>query len=802
MNVSLTWLSEHLDLEGLSLAEISDMLTFAGIEVEGIEEQGVNSDKVVVAQVMEALPHPDAEKLKVTKVDVGDGTLHQIVCGAKNYKVGDKVPCALPGAVLPGDFEIKVGKLRGIDSCGMLCSASELGLVDKVDGLMILDPALKLGTPICELFASDVLIEVEITPNRPDLLSHWGMAVELAAITGRSLKKSPVESLVATLPAADKDVLLSSPACPYYTRTLAKNVKVAESPEWLQKKLLSLGLRPINNVVDITNFVLHELGHPLHAFDAQKVAGGLVLRSAQEGESFVALDKNAYELREDDLVVADSSGQALAIAGVMGGLESGVTEDTQDVILEAAWFEPSAVRRTSRRLALSSDSSYRFERGTSRLGVLRAATLAVRLLKELCGAEVETTLVAGQATEEEIFIEADWAALDKMTLGSLPHEEARGILTRLGLEESPRGWKVPAWRLDLTRWADLMEEVVRVYGLEKIPSRFQSLFVEASSVDSFYDTQMALRTQLASLGFYEAQTIKLIARHSIEPTIARAGDAITPKPILAGDVIELSLPLSEDHSVMRPSLAPGLLAVAARNVRRGLKSLRFFEMGRTFRNMGGGKAKDIEMDMVGILISGEKESPTWSRPTPEQVSAEDLLAVVETLVPRQSVSLVPTKREGFKQIAEVHINKKPVGIFARINPARCRELDLPLNTFYCALELKKLHELKQQKVKAKELPAYPSSSRDAAMDVPLSVTNAQIEKVVEAVKCPLLAQFHCFDVFKDASGQKIAADRKSLAYTFEYRSLERTLKSEEVDAAHAQVLAALTKGIAGLQFRC
>lgn len=800
MNVSLNWLSNNLDLEGLSVSEISDMLTFAGIEVEGIEERGVSTDKVVVAQIVSAEQHPDAEKLKVTKVDVGDGSLHQIVCGAKNYKVGDKVPCALPGAVLPGNFEIKVGKLRGIESCGMLCSASELGMPDKVDGLMILDPSLPLGKPMRELVSSDVLIEVEITPNRPDLLSHWGMAVELAAITGRSLKPAPVNTL-REMKEAGSSVILESDLCPYYTATRIKGVKVQESPEWLQEKLLSIGLHPINNVVDITNYVLHELGHPLHAFDAACVKGGIVVRQANEGEEILALDGQTYKLLADDILISDAEGQALAIGGVMGGESSSVTESTQDIILESAWFNSSSVRRTSRRLALSSDSSYRFERGTTIFGANKACALATKLLVEICGGEAETTVFSGELIQPSLVVPYDFALLDQMTGCAIPHDEARGILSRLGLTEKNEGWVIPPWRLDLTRSADLSEEVVRVFGLDKIPARMQSVFVEASSVDTAYDYQMSLRQRLVGAGFYETQTIKLIAEESLDGTIAQAKDALALKPMIPGDQIRVALPLSEDHAVLRPSLIPGLVSVAVRNSRQGAQSLRFFEMGKTFRNAGGGKAKDIEVEVLALFMAGTLNEKTWSRSSSAVIAAEDLLAVLSLLMPKASVTLVPSKRAGFAQSADIQVNKKPVGCFARMSLARCRELGLPLGCFVAELELKKLQDIALAPMKAQELPLYPGSSRDVAFELPLSLANAQVEKALESVKEPLLVEYGCFDVFTDPTGEKLAQDRKSVAYSMTYRSKDRTLKSEEVEAAHQNVLNHLVKSVKGLTLR-
>ena len=514
MKISLNWLSQYIDLAGLSVDEMSDMLTFAGIEVEDIRQQGVDSPYVVVARVAAAEQHPQADRLKVCQVDVGDGTLHQIVCGAQNYKVGDKVPCALPGAVLPGNFEIKVGKLRGVESRGMLCSASELGLPDKEHGLWILPQELETGTPISQVVKADTMVEVEVTPNRPDLLSHNGMAYELAAISGREYRPVSIDDAGVELEPAGDFVRLDQPDLnPYYTAVKISGVKVQESPEWLKERLVAIGLRPINNIVDVTNYVLHELGTPLHAFDAAKVQGGIVTRTAYEGETFKALDGQEYTLNCTDLVVADQSGKALAIGGVMGGEESGVTEATTDIILESAWFKPSSVRATSRRLALSSDSSYRFERGTSAWNVLRGSVRAVELILQLAGGTASQTYVAGApvpnpahacmpscgepdgpvsafaslkqgkgatVTNELGFVKLPWKALDQMSGGSISHEEGARILAALGLmqvPDAPECWLIPPHRLDLTRPCDLLEEIVRVFGLDGIPSRFSGPFV-------------------------------------------------------------------------------------------------------------------------------------------------------------------------------------------------------------------------------------------------------------------------------------------------------------------------------------
>lgn len=791
MNVSLNWLSTHLDLGGKSPQELDDLLTFAGIEVEGIETKGVASDKIVVAKIMEAVQHPNADRLKVTQVDAGEGSLRQIVCGAKNYQVGDKVPCALPGAALPGGFTIGETKMRGVESKGMLCASTEIGLPEGEDGLLILPSDSEIGRPVKELFESDVLLEVEVTPNRPDLLSHRGMARELATLLRQPLK--PWDSPVAqTTPANETVTLEATDGCPFYTVVKIEGVEVGPSPEWLQRRLESIGLRPINNVVDVTNFVLHETGQPLHAFDAAKVNGGLVIRRAKEGETFAALDEETYTLESSDLVISDTSGAALALGGVMGGLESGVTESTTAILLESAWFEPSGIRRTSRRTALSSDSSYRFERGVDPEGVLPGSALAVKLMLEIAGGIAAATAVAGEAPVRTKPVKLDYARLDQLMGSSISHGAADEILTRLGLEKQENGdWKVPSFRADLQRHIDLVEEVARVHGLDQVPARFQGAFVPASAVDGAYDTDMALRRALAALGFHESQTIKLIADDQVR-------DCLPQRPLQQGDVIRVKLPLSEDHAVMRPSLVPGLVASAARNVRQGTKSLRFFELGRVFRNMGGGKAKDLESDSLAVLLSGPAVTAGWAQ-AERTGDLYDLKGAVSALVPNAKVQFVPKEREGFALGADIQANGQTIGVFARLLPSRERELDL--SAVYAAeFDLSKLRKLRAGIGHAEDLPQFPGSSRDAAMELPVTTQNIEIEQALSKLQEPLLVSFECFDVFRDATGEKLAADRKSVAYRFLYRDASRTLKAEEVDAAHQRVLESLVKNL-GVNFR-
>lgn len=789
MLTSLNWLKQHLDLSGLSTDSLSDILTFAGVEVEGIQEMGVSTDKVVVAEVRTAEQHPNADRLKVCTVDAGEDKLRQIVCGASNYKVGDKVPCALPGATLPAGFTIGETTMRGVESKGMLCAASELGLSADSEGLMILPSDWQVGTPLCDHVDSDTIFEIEVTPNRPDLLSHYGMARELAALTSRELK-DPGLAAPKTSPAGQAIELGDQEACPLYSAVRISGVSVAASPGWLQTKLESIGLRPINNIVDVTNYVLHELGQPLHAFDAAEVTGGIRVRSANDAEEFKALDEVTYQLDSNDCVISDESGSALALGGVMGGEHSGVTEKTTDVILESAWFVPAGIRRSARRLNLHSDSSYRFERGVDPGAVLPASAFAATLIVELAGGTIDgPTLVAGKVPTLTGPVTLDAARLEQMVGGAVPLDEASGALARLGLTDLGDGrWQVPTYRLDLQRHVDLAEEVVRVAGLDAIPSRLRSTPAAENAVDRLYDLTLSLKQQLAALGFHEAQTIKLISDRE-------AADALPLRPLQPGDLIRVSLPLSEDHAVMRPSLAPALLATAARNVRQGAKSLRFFECGRCFRNGGGGKAADLESEHLGILLGGAADLVSWAKPATRACDAFDLKGILAGLVPGHSLQFTPQAIDGSPLAARILADGKPIGVFAQLAPARARELDFEFPVYLAELDLNKITTLRGDVSKVDDLPQFPGSSRDAAMEAPASLPNADIEKAVRQFKEPLLSSFSCFDLFTDPSGTKLPVDRKSLAYSFFYRTSDRTLKSEEVDAAHAKLLEHLEQSL-------
>src|SRR2546426_6144728 len=462
MKFSVNWLREFVDLPE-NPEEIADLLTRAGVETENIETRGANVDKVIVSQITASSRHPNADRLTVCEVDDGSGTKRQIVCGATNYKVGDKVPLALPGTKLPNGTEIRKSKLRGVESEGMLCSAIELGLGQDATGLLILSPEAKIGAPIADLFPSDTILDVEITPNRGDLLSHFGLAREIAALSGKKLKSMPREMKMKIRRSGV--TIAATHECPFFSARKIENVKVGPSPQWLRAKIESVGIRSINNIVDISNFVMLELGQPTHAFDADKLKDGINVRLAHDGEKFLALDGKTYSLKPDNLVVADQE-RAVGIAGVMGGEETGVTESTKSILLESAYFLPSSVRRTARNLNLPSDASYQFERGVDPEMVLRASERATELIREIAGGTPAKEInVAGKIPANPADVSLSYEKCDRVVGLSIKPKTVDEILKGFGLitpsskarsrarplkavksNELKSTWKIPSYR--------------------------------------------------------------------------------------------------------------------------------------------------------------------------------------------------------------------------------------------------------------------------------------------------------------------------------------------------------------------
>jgi phenylalanyl-tRNA synthetase beta chain len=785
MKVSLNWLRELVDLPP-TVDELVTLLTMAGVEVEGIETTGCAIPNVVVAEVKSSEQHPNADRLSVCQVDDGSGSTRQIVCGAKNYKVGDKVPLALPGAKLGPDFTIKVGKLRGVESQGMMCSADELGLQANAgyrgaeDGLLILPPDTRVGIPIGDIFPGDTVLDLEITPNRPDLLSHAGIAREIGALSG----KKPNWPTGPDLPISKDDLAVvsieTSLPC-YYTARNIHGVKVGPSPDWLRSKLESVGIRPINNVVDITNYVMMSNGQPLHAFDAAKLRGPLRVRNAHDGEQFLALDGKTYGLIASDLVIADEE-KAVAIAGVMGGEDSGVTGTTADIVLESAYFDPASIRRTSRRLGLSSDSSYRFERGANTVDVVLASFYAARLMGEVAGAAVlgEASVASNRSdldprkAAERPAIAFRYERLNSLLGTTVEPERVDAILTGFDLTKSAAGWIPSARRPDLTREVDLIEEVARVFGMNGIPSRVQARFSPASASDREYDRAMELRRALVAQGLHEARSLTLVPAEPL-------GLAVTQTR--AESLQRVKNPMIDDQVVLRPNLLHGLLTAVRDNIRAGAKSVRLFEIGRVF-----GRQKPEEFSHAAIVIAGPKSDRTWCTPEGSEVNLFDLKGIL-TAALGSATTFEKDSNEGVALSLTVNVNGKPVGFAGQLWPADARPLDANAPVVFAEIDLDALAKAESTCVAKRynEIPRFPTVTRDVAMLAPLDLAHETITSSLASAKEPLLVGAELFDVFVDPSGAKIPSDKKSLAYSLTYRSADRTLTTDEVNAAHAKL---------------
>src|SRR5947208_12404052 len=568
MKFSVNWLREFVDLPK-SPEEIAELLTRAGIETKNIETRGANIDKVIVSQITASSRHPNADRLTVCEVDDGSGAKRQIVCGATNYKAGDKVPLALPGAKLPNGTEIRKSKLRGVESEGMLCSPIELGLGEDASGLLILSPDAKIGAVIADLFPADTILDVEITPNRGDLLSHFGLAREIAALGGNKLKTTAPEPNIE----AEKSgvTIAATSECPFFSLRKIDNVKLGPTPQWLRAKIESVGVRSINNIVDISNFVMLELGQPTHAFDADKLKGGINVRLACDGEKFLALDGKTYSLKPENCVIADQE-RAVGIGGVMGGEETGVTGSTRNILLESAYFLPASIRRTARDLNLQSDASYQFERGVDPDMILRASQRAAELMGEIAGGSPAKEIhVAGEFPADPPDVSLNHEKCCRVIGVAIDPKTVDEILTRFGLRKTAgtsksATWKVPSYRRDLQRDVDLIEEVLRAYGIDKIPGRTRGRFTPTSQADRSHDLEtLFLRQRLAGCGLSEVRTSKLISRSA---------------SAFSEGAIELSNPLSEDHVALRPNLISGLLAVLERNIRAVAERVAIFELVR------------------------------------------------------------------------------------------------------------------------------------------------------------------------------------------------------------------------------
>ena len=786
MKISLSWLKEHLRTDKPA-SEIARILTDAGLEVGAVESNGVTTAKVVAARILESVQHPNADRLSVCKVDDGSGAPRQIVCGAKNYKVGDKVPLAQPGAVMPGDFKIKVGKLRGVESEGMMCSSKELGLGEGGQGdvgLLILDPATTIGTPLTELFPAEEVFEIEITPNRPDWLGHLGVAREAAAF-GCGELISPTPALPPTKEDASVAAIAAPDASSFYSIRRIDGVKVAPSPEWLRKRLESVGLRPINNIVDITNFVMFETGQPLHAFDAGTVAGALGVRMAAEGEKFTALDGSEHQLTPCDPVIADSKG-AQALAGITGGKASGVSDGTTSILLESAVFTPGIIRRAARAHGLSTDSSYRFERGVDAAGALAASARATALILEIAGGTAASELaIAGSIPAPRVVaLRGDRV---RSLLGiDLDDDGIAALLAKLGLRQLPDGFEIPAWRNDLTREVDLIEEVARLHGIGNITSRLHAGAALSSDADRSYDFALGLRRRLAGAGFHEARSGTL--------TGSRDQEAFS-----TGGVIAVRNPMGEEHSTLRASLIPGLLDAVSRNLRHGAESVRLFEIGRVYQTPE--KNKPEERLRLGLVMTGRDHGENWRGEPARPLDLFDLKGVLSRF---GAVTFRAASHARLPLALEILISGKPAGLLGILSPADAREVMVGGHQgqiLVAELDLAPLEKSSAAISKGSAaLPKFPSVRRDLALLLDAVVPYAVVEESALAAKEELLTGITPFDIFSDPKGEKVPLGKKSLAVALTFQHAERTLTTEEVNDALARIVTRLRES-AGAEIR-
>ena len=813
MKLSYNWLKEYLKCD-LTPQEVADAMTAIGIEVDGVEEQeqipgGLAG--VVVARVLTCEAHPDSDHLHVTTVDAGTGEPVTVVCGAPNVAAGQKVLFAQIGTVLPGDFKIKKSKIRGIESFGMICAEDELGIGTDHEGIMVLPEEAVVGTPAKEYLklGTEAVIEYEITANRIDAASHWGVARDLYAwlrLNGRpcELVKPSVdafrEGAGEGLPVEVRD----SDGAPRYTGITLKGVKVGPSPEWLQQRLTSIGLRPINNIVDISNFVLFELGQPLHTFDAGKVGGGrVVVRRAAEGEIIRTLDGVERKLSARDMVIADTK-VPMCIAGVFGGEDSGVTEATTDVFVESAYFDPASIRRTSKSQTLQTDASFRYERGADPEIPIFALKRAVLLIQECAGGEVVGKIRESYPKPyERKRIELDYARIERFAGQAIGHDTIENILTWLGydfLEKRPGGALVaaPSYMVDVYRECDVVEEILRIYGYDNIAlPHHMKMSVCATPKPDPEAVRNAVSNFLAANGFVEIMNNSLTK-----------GDYYTGLQTFPAErCVRIVNPLSQDLNVMRQTLVLGGLEVIAYNLNRQLSSLRTFEYGSVYSRLADKPGETLEgyeeHTCFTLMLTGTPEK-SW-RAEPAKSDYFQLKGYLELLLRRYGAELDQLWTEAAPSdiwaegMSYSLPGKGPqLAVMGTVNPALTRKFGIKQPVFAAEISWPALFALvKRDKVAFSELPKFPAVRRDLALLLDESVSYADLRAAAFKQAKKLLRQVGLFDVYR---GDKIPAGKKQYALSFVIQDPERTLTDQDTERLMERLLDTFKKDF-GAQLR-
>ena len=791
MLISLNWLKQYIDLDGIEINEMENALTMIGQEVEKIDIVGGNLDKVVVAHLEEVKKHPNADSLTLCKVNNGKEIL-QIVCGATNHKTGDKVALAQVGARLKEDFTIKKGKIRGEESNGMLCSEDELGIGSDKDGIIILPEDAPVGVPFKDyLGINDTVFELEITPNRPDCLSHIGIARELSAYYGKELKypETEIKSEISEKTSDNVKVSIedSNLSRRYVTRIL-KNVTVKESPKWLKERIEAVGLRSINNIVDVSNFILMEMNHPNHVFDLDKIEGNEIkVKSAVKGDKLVTLDEQERELEDGDIVICDSK-KILALGGVMGGLDSEVTDNTKNILLEVAQFNPQNVRKTSRRLTLSSDSSYRFERGIDVEDSIKVINRLANLIQEVAGGEILNSYVdVYPVPHENKVAELNFERLNRFVGKVIPREKVIEILRNLEIDVKDNGETLtltaPSYRGDLELEQDYFEEVIRMYGFDNIENILPRVDINKNSTLDTTKLTDRVKTICASVGLKEVINYSFIPKDALQK--------LKFTGVSEDKLIDISNPITEDFVTMRPTLLYSLIKNAKDNMNRNVSNIRFFEVSRTFEKAEELAKEDIK---VGIILAGENDKTLWN-PKPVHYDFYDLKGIVEEIFSKlkfQSFSIKRSVQTEFHpgRSADVFVGKEYIGSFGEIHPDVLENFGLNKKTVLVAeFNIELIKKYINKPFVYQGIVKYPAVPRDLALVMNENILVGDVLKTIEKID-KKVEKVELFDIYQ---GIGVEPGKKSVAISILLRDDSKTLEEKEINDIIDKILAKMKK---------
>jgi phenylalanyl-tRNA synthetase beta chain len=791
LKLSLNWLKELVDLQDISTAEIIHQLTMCGLEVEEVIDQNDLYKNFVVGFVKDKKKHPNADKLSLCTVNNGTEDF-QVICGAPNVDAGQKIIFAQIGAIVPkGNFKISKAKIRGIESNGMICSESELLISDNHDGIMVLENSIKEGTPVSEaLKLNDVILEIAITPNRPDALSHIGVARDLAAIFNSSVKVPVInfeETNEKSLNAASVEIK-DKLKCPRYSSRVIKGVSIKDSPDWLKRRLKNLGLRPINNIVDVTNYIMYETGQPLHAFDLENLAKHkIVVQSTDKETTFTTLDSKERKLPENTLMICDGE-KPVAIAGVMGGENSEVTKSTKNILIESAYFSSSSVRNTSKALGLSTDASYRFERGTDPNGTVYAAERAAQLISELAGGEIlkdAIDIYPNKINNPEARLRFD--RVTKVLGYHILKNKISEILTKLGMkiileDENELHISIPTFRPDIEREIDLIEEIARIHGYDNIPtvSKISITLGEKKDESEFADK---IKQTAIELGFSEMIN---------NPLQSEKITSLTGKPI------KILNPQSADMAYLRTALLPGALSTVASNINVGEKDLQLFEIGNVFQLLNQRSINDFsdlnENESLIFVLTGKSLKKSWYSEE-EKEDFYDLKGIIKSFISKFSLDNVlqySYNHEG-NPIRNVYFDiiykNDTIGTGGAVDKKVLKQFDIEQDVYYCEINLDKLKNISPPVKKYREMLKFPKVYRDFAFIFDKSVTYEQVSNFILEKSSGLLKSVNLFDLFESDS---LGKNKKSMAFSLEFFMNDKTLTDEEVEKEFLHLISVVT----------